>query len=227
MTRSNLVLFGGIAAVVAGASSFCANALFSLLLLSNEVIPWPISPLLTLVEIITAFLYVLGLVGLYASLHRRSRLGISGLVLASLAFVTTLLPWAFGIAYALYEEALVPGDTIVSSVTVFPQLIVGLTGDALLAGAVLLLAVAAARARVLGRWTFLPFVVAFAYVLPHLYWVAYTLGFEGLFWLPASPALLRGPFWVLLGGLLWWRALGSGSNVAADVRAHGRGAGRA
>ena len=85
--RSNLVLLGGVAAVVAGVFSFCVNALFSLLLVSNEVIPWPITPLLTLAGIVTTLLYAFGLAGLYALLGRRSLLGIAGLVLVSLAFV--------------------------------------------------------------------------------------------------------------------------------------------
>lgn len=134
MARSDLILLGGIATVIAGVFSFCVNALYTLLLISNEVIPFLVPPLLTLGDIVTAFLYVLGLVGLYVLSGRRSGVGIVGLVLAALAFGTALLPWAFGIAYALYQVVFLSRDTIATSATIFPQLTVGLAGDALLAG---------------------------------------------------------------------------------------------
>ena len=205
--RSNLVLLGGVAAVVAGVFSFCVNALYSLLLTSVEVVPFMVPPLLTLAGIITTFLYALGLGGLYALLGGRSKLGITGLVLAFLTFLAALSPWIVGIFYALYQIIFLGRDTVRSSVVFFPQLAADLAGDALLAGAVLLLAVAALRVRALGRWTFVPFVVGFLSLVPLLIWAAYGLGLEAFGWLPLSPSLLRAPFWVLLGGVLWWRAL--------------------
>ncbi len=204
--RSNLVLLGGVAAVVAGVFSFCVNALFSLLLMSNEVIPWPVSPLLTLAGIVTTLLYAFGLAGLYSLLGRRSRPGIAGLVLVSGAFLMTLTPWAFGIAYALYQELFVPGDTIASSLLVFPQFAVEITEVTLLAVAVLLLGLAALRTRVLGPWTFVPLVIGLLSLVPLLSWAAHGLGFEALGEIPFPSSLVRAPFWALLGVVMCLRA---------------------
>ncbi len=102
---------------------------------------------------------------------------------------------------------------------------VGLAGDALLAGGILLLAVAALRARALGRWASLPFVLCFLYAFPLPLWAVINLGWEVRLPLPSSPALLRGPFWVLLGAVLWRRA--SGTRTEDAVRAHDGGTGRA
>lgn len=222
MARSDLILLGGIATAVAGVFSFCTNALYTLLLMSDEAIPLLVPPLLTLGGILTAFLYVLGLVGLYALSGRRSGAGSAGLVLAAVAFGTTLLPWAFGVAYALYQVVFLSRTVVATSATIFPQVAVGLLGDALLAGGILLLAVEALRSRALGRWTFLPFVLAFLYAFPLPLWAVINLGFEISLPLPASPALLLGPFWFLLGAVLWRRA--SGTRTGGAVRAHDGGA---
>jgi hypothetical protein len=170
-------------------------------------------------------LYGLGLVGLYALSGQRSGLGIASLVLAALAFGTTLLPWAFGIAYALYQVVFLSRTIVATSARIFPQVAVGLLGDALLAVGLLLLAVAALKARALGRLTFLPFVLAFLYAFPIPLWAAINLGLEISLPLPASPALLRGPFWVLLGAMLWRRA--AGLRAGGAVRAHDGGTRRA
>jgi hypothetical protein len=207
--------------VVAGVFSFCVNALYILLLMSEGAIPMLVSPLVTLGSILTAFLYVLGLVGLYALSGRRSGMGIAGLVLAALAFGTTLLPWAFGVAYALYQVAFLSRTVVATSAMIFPHVAVGLLGDALLAGGILLLAVEALRARALGRWTFLPFILAFLYAFPIPLWVAINLGFEVSLPLPPSPALLEGPFWVLLGAVLWRRALGMRTGRHPGARRRG------
>lgn len=225
MARSNLILLGGIATVVAGVFSFCVNALYILLLMSEGAIPMLVSPLVTLGSILTAFLYVLGLVGLYTLSGRRSGMGIAGLVLAALAFGTTLLPWAFGVAYALYQVDFLSRTVVATSAMIFPHVAVGLLGDALLAGGILLLVVEALRARALGRWTFLPFVLAFLYVFPVPLWAAINLGLEITLPLPPSPALLESPFWVLLGAVLWRRALGMRTGGA--IPAHDGGARRA
>ncbi len=225
MSRSNLILLGGIAAVIAGAFSFCVNALYTLVLMSDGVIPLLVPALLTLGDILTAFLYVLGLVGLYALLGGRPRTDIAGLLLASLALGTALLPWAFGIAYALYQVVFLSRTIIDTSAKTFPQLAVGLAGDALLAGGILLLAVAALRDGVLGRWAFVPFVLAFLYAFPLPLWAAINPGLEVRLPLPASPALLRGPFWALLGAVLWRWAAGTRTDGAA--RAHDGGTRRA
>lgn len=224
MTRSNLVLLGGVAAVVAGVFSFCVNVLYDLLLVSVEVIPFSVPPLLTLAGIITTSLYAVALVGLYALLGRRSAPGMAGLVLAFLAFVAASSPWVVGIVYALYQIVFLGRTTVRSSVLFFPQTAVDLAGDALLAGAVLLLAVGALRTRALGRWIFPLFVIAFLYVLPLLFYAVYSLGFGSFPWLAFLPSWLGGPFWVLLGAVLWRRALGMGTG-AVEAR-EGR-AGRA
>ncbi len=224
MARSNLVLLGGIAAVVAGVFSFCVNVLYDLLLMSVEVIPFSVPPLLTLAGIITTSLYVVALVGLYALLGRRSGLGIAGLVLAVLTLLAALSPWVVGIGYALYQIVFLGRSIIRSSVLFFPQTAVDLAGDALLAGGVLLLAVAALRARALGRWVVVPFIVGFLSLLPLLLYAAYSLGLNVFGWLPFTPALLRAPFWVLLGIVLWRHALSAGG---ADGRVRDDGASRA
>lgn len=72
------------------------NALYSLLLLSAGIIPFLVSPLLSFARIASTVLYALGLVGLYASLGRRSRLGVAGLVLTGLALLATPLSRASG-----------------------------------------------------------------------------------------------------------------------------------
>jgi hypothetical protein len=225
VARSDLILLGGIATVVAGVFSFCVTALYILLLMSEGAIPMLVPPLLTLGGILTAFLYVLGLVGLHALSGGRSGMGTAGLVLAALAFGTTLLPWAFGVAYALYQVIFLSRTVVATSAMIFPQVAVGLLGDALLAGGILLLAVVALRARALGRWTFLPFVLAFLYAFPIPLWAAINLGFEIPLPLPPSPALLVGPFWVLLGAVLWRRA--SGMRAGGAIPAHDGGARRA
>ena len=225
MARSDLILLGGIATVVVGVFSFCVTALYILLLTSEEAIPFLVPPLVTLGGILTAFLYVLGLAGLHALSGRRSGMGIAGLVLAALSFATTLLPWAFGAAYALYQVIFLSRTVVATSAMIFPQVAVGLLGDALLAGGILLLAMVALRARALGRWTFLPFVLAFLYAFPIPLWAAIDLGFEIPLPLPPSPALLEGPFWVLLGAVLWRRALGMRTGGA--IPAHDGGARRA
>ena len=193
--------------------------------MSNEVIPLLVPPLLTLGDILTAFLYVLGLVGLHALPGRRSGTGIAGLLLAALAFGTALLPWAFGVAYALYQVVFLSRTVINTSAGIFPQSGVGLAGDALLAGGILLLAVSALRARALGYWAFVPFVLAFLYAFPLPLWAAINLGLEVRLPLPSSHALLRGPLWVLLGAVLWRRA--SGTRTGGAVRAHDDGTRRA
>jgi hypothetical protein len=225
VARCNLILLGGIAAVVAGVFSFCVTALYILLLMSEGAIPMLVPPLLTLGSILTAFLYVLGLVGLHALSGGRSGMGTAGLVLAALAFGTTLLPWAFGVAYALYQVVFLSRTVVATSALIFPQVAVGLLGDALLAGGILLLAVVGWRARALGRWTFVPFGLAFLYAFPIPLWAAINLGSEIPLPLPPSPALLVGPFWVLLGAVLWRRALGVRTGGA--IPAHDGGARRA
>jgi hypothetical protein len=56
VARSNLILLGGIATVVAGVFSSCVNVLYTLLLMSEEAIPFLVPPLLTFGDILTAFL---------------------------------------------------------------------------------------------------------------------------------------------------------------------------
>ncbi len=112
-----------------------------------------------------------------------------------------------------------------TSAKIFPHLAVGLAGDALLAGGILLPAVAALRARALDRWAPLPFVLCFLYAFPLPLWAVINLGWEVRLPLPSSPALLRGPFWVLLGAVLWRRALGMRTGGA--IPAHDGGARRA
>lgn len=115
--------------MIAGVFYFRTDALYILLLMSNEAILLLVPPLLTLGDILTSFLYVLGLVGFYDLSGRRSGTGIAGLVPAALAFGTSLLPWAFGIAYALLQVIFLSRTVVAIPATIFLQMAVGLLGD--------------------------------------------------------------------------------------------------
>ena len=224
MTRSNLVLLGGVAAVVAGVFSFCVNALYTLFLLRFGVVPFVVTPLMSLAGIATTLLYAVGLAGLYASIGRRSRLGVAGLVLVCLSLLATPISWAVGATLFVYRNAVGDGALLRNSLAVSGQYVVGGAGSALLAGAVLLLAVAALHASALGRWTFVPFAIGLVSLAPLLFSAAYGLDLGVPGWAFFSPPLLRAPLWVLLGVVLWQRAPGMGPDA---IRAREGGVGRA
>jgi len=128
-----------------------------------------------------AALFLAGLVGLYASLGTRSAPGILGLVLASLSAVAALSSIAFAVGYIAYKVIFAADPTGPPPGLLFPESAVESARVLLLTGALLLLGVAAAGTRALGRWTFLPFalglLVATVYLFPPL---APSLGLAGV-----------------------------------------------
>lgn len=145
-------------------------------------------------------LYTLALAGLYALLGRRSALGLSGLLLAGLAFLAALSP----IVYFLYHLLWTRSPTVPSPDLIFPGQTVDAVGDALLGGAVLLLAVAALVSGALGRWAPLPFVLALLILLPVFPYLGFAMEWMPypVFW---ALSVLRGMCWVLIGVALWRR----------------------
>lgn len=209
MTRRELTLLGGACAVLAGAFSFVLNLIYyglmATLWASNPVPEYAVGPLITLAEAFLSLLYTLGLVGVYALLQRRSWLGISGISLSCLSVLAALSPIVFSVLYFFYQGVVNHKRIVRSPGLIFPSLSVDLVGDALLAGAILLLGVAALRAGNLRGCALLLFLLAGLTALK-------ILGNLGPGWIPFVPAvvlvILRGPTWMVLGGVLWVRAPG-------------------
>jgi hypothetical protein len=221
VSAPNVIRLCGTSLVVGGLFSLTANVLFYLFLRLNEgAVSWLVMPLLTLAGILVAFLFASGLVGLHV-LAGQSGLGIAGLVLAYLAFLATLLPWIFAVVYVGYQILFVADGTITNPIVVFPEVAVDLAGDALLAAGLLALGLASLGVGALGRWAFVPFVLAFLYLLSTVFWATHHLGWEVYGWPPLYPAMARGPLWILLGGVLWWRAPNAETNADAATAALG------
>jgi hypothetical protein len=221
VSRANVARLGGVAAALGGAFSAVLSAVSCLLMstVSGPVPGYFVGPLATLADVIVSLLYTAGLVGLYSLLGRRSNLGLSELLLALLSFLASLSPVVFAVVYFAHHLLITRRQVVPSPGLIFPGQIVDLIGIALLAGGVLLLAVAALGARVLGRWTPLPFVLALLTLLPVL------ASYVGLGWMPyalfGALSVLRGLCWTLVGGALWARAPHGGSQTVAGEPAGG------
>ncbi len=211
MTRTNLARLGGLAAVFGGLLAVAINTLNFVLILSTgrpleSFAHGPLFALLELLGVAIALFLATGLTSLYALLGRRSRPGISGLVLAYLSVLASLSFIVFAIVYVSYQLLMDTDGRIRNPWIVFPENAIDLAGALLLGGGALLLGAIAFKDRVLGRWSVLPLILGFLYLtlslLPAL--VSY-LGWTGapfvLFLWPL--AILRAACWVLLGGVLW------------------------
>lgn len=161
--------------------------------------------LLELLGVAVAVFLATGLTGLYALLGRRSRPGLSGLVLAYLAVLASLSFIVFAIVYVSSQLLADTDGRIRNPWIAFPENAVDLTGALLLGGEALFLGAIAFKNRVLERWGVLPLILGFLYLtlslLPALGYLGWT---EAPFVLFLGPlAILRAAFWVLLGGVLW------------------------
>ncbi|MCA1715486.1 MAG: hypothetical protein LC781_01065 [Actinobacteria bacterium] len=214
MSRPNLARLGGLAAVIGGMLSVVISNL-SLILLSGTT-PLLEAPLLALLanlaEIVSVLFFTAGLVGLYALLGRRSRLGLSGLILAFLSILASVSHIVFLITSLLFAD---PEDTTRWLISV--QEAVPLVRGLLLGCGVLLLGVAAFRTRILGRWGVLPLLLGSLILTASLFsasvlYFGLALGPWGTI-LRLLPILL-GLCWVLLGGVLWAYASREEARVA-------------
>lgn len=95
-----------------------------------------------------------GLTGLYALLGRRSRPGISGLVLAYLSVLASLSFVVFAIVYVSYQLLTDTDGSIRNPWVIFPENAVDLAGALLLGDGVLLLGAIACKDRVSGGGAF-------------------------------------------------------------------------
>ena len=227
MTRTNLARLGGLAAVFGGLLAVAVNTLNFVLILSTgrpleALARGPLFVLVELLSIAIALFLAAGVTGLYALLGRRSRLGISGLGLAYLSVLASLSFIVFAIVYASYQLLANTDGRIRNPWAVFPENAVDLAGALLLGGGVLLLGAVAFKHRVLGRWSVLPLVVGFLYlILPLLPALVTYLGWTGTpFVLFLGPlAILRAACWVLLGGVLWTYASRKEADDARGIAA--------
>lgn len=211
MSKYNLVRLGGLATGFGGLLSVITNTLNFILLLSTgrplaAVARGPLYVLLELLGVVIALFFAAGLTGLYTLLRRRSRLGISGLVLAYLSVLASLSFILFAIVYIVYQVLTDTDDRIRNPWVVFPENAVDLAGALFLGVGVVLLGMATFEARALGRWSVLPlFLGALILIVPLVGRLAYYLGPADVPWSLFFRLLtiLRGLCWVLLGGVLW------------------------
>ena len=222
MTRANVVLLGGVCAVVGTVFSAALSVAYYALIGAShggDPVPFIVGPLVAIAGVILCFLYALALASVYALVGDRSRLGPGGLVLSGLAFLAALSPIAFTIVYFLYHLVWTRKETVASPGLVFPGRTVDIIGDLLPAGAVLLLAGAVIAAGALGRWKPLLFVLTLLVLLPALPRLGLDLG-----WLPFSAYLALmvglGACWVLLGVVLWRHARARDGRAPSPPAAH-------
>ncbi|MBA3471838.1 MAG: hypothetical protein H0T57_01185 [Rubrobacter sp.] len=210
MTRTNLARLGGLTVVFGGLLAGTINTLNYVLILSTgrpleSFARGPLFVLLEFLGVAIALFLATGLTGLYALLGRRSRPGISGLVLAYLSVLASLSFIVFAIFYVSYQLLTDTDGSIRNPWIVFPENAVDLAGALLLGGGVLLLGAIAFKDRVLGRWSVLPLILGFLYLtlsmLPALVYLDWTGAPFVLFVGPL--AILRAACWILLGGVLW------------------------
>jgi hypothetical protein len=203
LSRTNLVLLGGLTAILGGVLHVVLNVLHFAVMMAlpyDFVLRGLFNFSLDVIGVGLALFFALSVVGLYVLAGRRAPLGLLGLVLAGLSVLASASYVVFAIAYILYKATIAADQTGPPPDMVFPELAFDRAEDLLLAASLLLVGLVALRVRALGRLSALPLVLA-VLVLPIPFALGRLLDLSWSFLI--SFTVLQGAAWVFFGGALW------------------------